>query len=196
MEKHTKCKIDGCECRGKIKNGVEYFPKGYCSKHYQRFKRHGDPNTVLMVQNTGKRKHPLYTTWVQMKDRTSNPNNKKYPDYGGRGIKVCDRWQGPFGFDNFASDMGERPLNRSLDRKDNDGNYSKENCHWATRYEQNANRRDNNEIVGVCWYKRKSKWVARIMVENKSKHLGYFTNYEDAVTARKAAEILYNIQNF
>ena len=126
-----------------------------------------------------------------MKARTSDPNHKSYPDYGGRGIKVCDRWQGPFGFENFLGDMGERPENNSLDRVDNNRNYSPENCRWATDYQQCANQRSNNDTVGVGWFKRDSKWQAYIRVQGKRKNLGRFTKYEDAVAARKAAEVLY-----
>lgn len=191
-----KCQIDGCESSGQIRKGVEYFKKGYCDKHYQRLRTHGDPQIILRVQKTGKTKHPLYKTWLGIKNRTSNPNTEVYPRYGGRGIKMCERWQGLYGFDNFLEDMGERPENHSLDRIDNDGDYSKENCRWATDYQQCANQRSNNETVGVGWCKVRSKWRAHITVGGSHKHLGRFTNYEDAVAARKAAEVLYNIQNF
>ena len=193
-EKHTCCSIPGCTSSGVFRKGVEYFPKGYCKKHYQRFKAHGDPQTVLFVQNTGNPKHPLYKTWDTMKQRTSNPNDKDYPDYGGRGIRVCDRWLGPYGFRNFLEDMGEKPENHSLDRIDNNGNYSKENCRWATIYEQHANKRNNNETVGVGWLKQRSKWQAYIRVEGKLKNLGSFINYADAVAARRAAEVLHKIK--
>jgi hypothetical protein len=73
-----------------------------------------------------------------MKQRCQNPNNSKYKDYGGRGIKVCDAWQD---FENFFADMGSRPNNRTLDRIDNDGNYEPGNCRWATPKEQRINTR-------------------------------------------------------
>lgn len=191
-----KCKIEGCECSGELRNRVEYFKKGFCIKHYQRFKRHGDPEIVLLV-HTGKTKHPLYKTLADAKSRTSDPNNPNYHHYGGRGIKMCDRWLGPDGFDNFLQDMGEKPTPKySLDRIDNNGPYCKENCRWATSRTQASNRRSNNETVGLYYNKRGSKWIAFISVHGKKKHLGCFTEYEDAVAARKAAEILYNIQNF
>ena len=74
-----------------------------------------------------------------MKDRCYNPNYKGFPRYGGRGIKVCDRWRDSF--ENFLADLGERPLGRTLDRINNNGDYEFGNCRWATKSEQNYNRR-------------------------------------------------------
>lgn len=86
-----------------------------------------------------------YMVWKAMKGRCANPKSKDYPNYGGRSIRVCDRWRNSF--INFLEDMGECPLGYSLDRVNNNKGYSENNCRWATREEQANNKRNNHWIT-------------------------------------------------
>lgn len=92
-----------------------------------------------------------YLVWSDMRRRCLNPTNSRYENYGGRGIKVCDRWLhgdgGVSAFECFMADMGPRPsLKHSIDRINNDGNYEPSNCRWATPTEQARNKRDNRTV--------------------------------------------------
>ena len=90
-------------------------------------------------------KSRTYQSWRAMRERCSNPNNSHYNSYGGRGIIVCERWND---FALFLADMGERPVNKTLDRINNNGNYEPSNCRWATDAEQRANKRSRKKIYG------------------------------------------------
>lgn len=84
---------------------------------------------------------PTFYSWAAMRERCTNKNHQRYPYYGGRGIRVCERWL--HSFTNFLADMGERPPGTTLDRIDSDGDYCKENCRWRTRVGQCRNKRSN-----------------------------------------------------
>ena len=124
-----------CECGGNTTTTTTHLRSGHtkscgCTRGESR-KRHG---------HAGVKGHTAtYTAWSAMWNRCTNANAKQWKDWGGRGIRVCDRW---LKFENFLEDMGERPSPKhSLDRKNNDGNYEPGNCRWATKAQQSSNTR-------------------------------------------------------
>lgn len=96
----------------------------------------------------GPKRSKTYQSWYAMINRCNNPATPNWDRYGGRGIAVCERWRA---FENFLSDMGERPVGTSLDRTDNDGNYEPGNCKWATTKAQAQNKEavELIEIEGI-----------------------------------------------
>ena len=108
---------------------------------------------------------PTYHSWCGMIQRCENPNNSRYKDWGGRGIKICERWHD---FRNFFVDMGVKSSGLTLDRINNDGNYEPDNCKWATRKKQNNNKRPNS-YCGLCpqrWFKAWHKNKMREFISN------------------------------
>lgn len=124
-----------------------------------------------------KRKHGMdgtteYQTWSNMKARCYNEKHISYDRYGGRGIKVCDRWLE--GFENFFEDMGLKPAKKySIDRVDVNGNYSPENCRWATSQEQ-ANNKSTN--VYLSFYGRMVTKSQAIRIMGKKRYSQYHWN--------------------
>lgn len=103
---------------------------------------------------------PEYTAWRRMKTRCLSKCSKDYGRYGKRGIKICDRWLGESGFQNFFADMGKKPSpQHSIDRIDNDGDYCPENCRWATPREQANNTRRTNKLNAFGKVQSLSEWA-------------------------------------
>ena len=98
-----------------------------------------------------------YSVWRNMHARCHDPKNKAYANYGGRGIRVCDRWGS---FEAFLSDMGERPDGMTLERSDNELNYSMENCRWASRAEQQRNTRRTVLVTSQGSTRTLTEWAA------------------------------------
>lgn len=219
-KRNTSCKVENCLSPGKpdSTNGERYFIKGYCSKHYCRILSNGSLKTLKELRpskpalckvkecikvniNSGycsghyielvrKPNKPLYGIWAGIIQRCYNKNNKQYSYYGGRGIKVCDRWR--YDYRAFESDMGLRPPLGEVDRIDNNGDYTPENCRWADRSIQMLNKRkttlNTSGHTGVNWHSRDRRWVALIQIHGKRIILGRFKDKNDAIRARKEKE--------
>lgn len=152
-------------------------------------------NTKIKHTIHGKSKHPLYSVWLDMRDRCNLESNKSYHNYGGRGIKVSQEWNDSFElFYNWAiENKYEKGL--ELDRIDNNMGYEPSNCRFITKQENTAvgrRRKSNKNTSGYNGVKYKPKtgnWVAYITVNRKCIHIGTFKNKEDALRARTLEEI-------
>ena len=141
--------------------------------------KHGDGN--------GGEFKKLYASWMSMRRRCRNKNDADYSHYGGRGIQVCDEWMEYSQFKSWALDSGYDDA-LEIDRIDNNKGYSPDNCHWVTRTINNRNRRpfsnSSSQYMGVSYYKANRNWLARITIDGKQKHIGYFVSELAAAHAR------------
>ncbi len=120
----------------------------------------------LLRHGYGNYKTREYRVWCCLKARCHNPRNCSYPDYGARGITVCDRWLGRDGFLNFLADMGACPsTSHSIDRLDNSRGYSPDNCAWRTHTEQMNNRRGNVTLTYNGETLTLSQWSRRLNIK-------------------------------
>lgn len=95
----------------------------------------------MQKEQHGKRSTSTYNVWSNMRQRCNNPSTPAYKNYGGRGIKVCPEWDSSFA--QFLADMGDRPTGKQLNRIDNDGDYTPDNCEWTTPSKNARNKRTN-----------------------------------------------------
>lgn len=132
-----------------------------------RFRKHGHAKQVRGSE---------YNTWLLLRNRCLNPKHKRYKDYGGRGITVCERWSS---FENFLSDMGERPSkDYTLDRIDNNKGYSPDNCRWATRIQQGSNTRRNRILTHNGTSLTVADWSRRLGIPSGVIYSRLFNNWD------------------
>jgi hypothetical protein len=198
------CSIEEC---GKKRRGL-----GYCGMHLRRFHLYGNPHTVkVVVKQHGLSKTWVWSTWKNIRTRTTNKNVKSYKDYGARGIVMCERWR--TSMLNFYEDVGERPSPKhSIDRRDSNGNYSCGKCRecldndwptnwrWVTRDIQVWNRRkmksNSSGYIGVTVYSYlPNKWSAKLQITDRGKRytfwVGHFATPEEAAIAYDQAAIFF-----
>jgi len=140
-QRQFKCK---CDCGNDVVVKLSDMRSGHTAScgclHKEVVSKIGKNNLTHGMTDT-----PTWKTWKCMRDRCCCNGHGDYPNYGGRGITVCERWV--HSFEAFYEDMGERPDGFTIERIDNDGNYEPSNCCWATRLQQGSNRRVNRVLV-------------------------------------------------
>ena len=175
-----------CFCGNEFKAQMPDIKKGSTSSCgcYRRYKT-AETNTNNKATH-GLSNHRLYHVWSKMIDRCINKNNKRYKDYGGRGISVCEEWHD---INNFLADMYPTFIEGlSIDRINTHGNYEPSNCRWATKGIQARNTRkimttNTSGCRGVHFCETLNKWVAQITINNNKKHLGCFNTILEAAKA-------------
>ena len=158
------------------------------------YDKHGDKNPNY---RHGFCKSNLYNVYAGMRDRCTNPNAEQYAYYGGRGIKVCDEWSdkknGRVAFFEWAINNGYK-AGLSIDRMDVNGDYEPSNCQWVGKGIQSFNQRQRKSKLGVrgVYYRESTrKYLVSIGENGRQHHIGCYDNINDAIAARKEAEMKY-----
>lgn len=142
---------------------------------------------------------PVYRVWQDLNKRCGNPNSPNYKYYGGRGISVCKAWRDAETFIRWAMANGYADT-LTLDRVDNDGNYTPSNCRWTTRTVQSRNSRrlrssNTSGYRGVSFDASRQRWQAKIKVDYKTLYLGRFDSPKEAAHAYDAYVIAHGLEH-
>ncbi len=169
-----------CECGNKTVTEGYYLKTGHtASCGCQRSISAINTKTIHGYHDT-----PTYRTWRAMLNRCNLHSQQNYYLYGGRGIRVCDRWRK---FEKFLADMGEKPKGMTIDRVDNDGNYESGNCQWATPKQQSNNSRHNRVVSLFGRRQNLQQWLDELNIPKSTVYSrlyrGTHSTYESAILA-------------
>jgi len=184
FEYHDVCIVPWCNISTNLK-------RWYCNTHYLRNKKYWDVNYTKVKRWENRMNNPLYSVYKWMRERCKINWRNIYEWYRWRWIKVCKRWLWINWFTNFLEDMWPRPEWYSIDRINNDWDYSPENCRRATVHEQSNNKRNNRKIPWVYYIKKTKAFQARMILNNKVVFQKDFRTEQEAINARKGAELKY-----
>ena len=181
--------------KSRYKSRYGLYECQYCGREWEVLTNHINSKSIkscgchkVKLFTHGLKYNRFYPIWNAMLQRCTNLKNKRYKDYGGRGIILCKEWLDVANFVAWCELTHPNIEGVSLDRINNDKGYSPENCRWIDATTQNINRRisKNNKsgYVGINYHKGKSKWCASVGVNYKLLHIGCFPTKEEAVQAR------------
>ena len=189
-----KCGLCGTEFKANTNNVVQGKTRSCGCYHKRRVSKTHKTHGLVETR--------LYSIWADIKKRTLNLKHKNYKDYGERGITICDEWKNDVkAFYNWAMSNGyEENKGLSIDRIDNDGDYSPENCRWTTQTIQTRNQRiyknNSSGYKGIHFDKKLGKYRAKICVNKKRIHLGYFQTTVEGAIAYNNYIIENNLEGF
>lgn len=196
--KKAKYGLYKCFCGKEFKTQMWSVKNGLTTSCGCYHKKQASISASLLHTTHGQTNHPIYKVWYHMIDRCNNPKNISYNNYGGRGITVCSEW---LSIENFIQDMfPSYKKGLTIDRKNNDLGYSKDNCRWSTSFVQSRNTRilkstNTSGYRGVSFIKRLNKFQVNIMVNNVPMYLGLFDSAIEGAMAYNQYIINYNLEH-
>ena len=193
--KPTRKALFKCKCGKEFECKIRHVKDGTtksCGCYYIEFQKQRSKDSKHL------RKHPLYDAWSNIVQRCTNPKNESYPYYGAKGITICNEWRNSSEtFINWCLDNGWKK-GLEVDRVDGLKGYSPNNCRITTKTVNNRNRvispKNKTGYIGVSAYR--SRFCAKISLNNKSKHIGVYSTPKEAAIARDQYIIDNNLEGY